>query len=172
MNCEDFGQRMHEQLDQRLPLESDGVLWDHAERCGSCRAQMEAWQRIAPLVRCDVSPDLTASDRRRRTTSVVAATAVVGLAAGFLIAFTGIPPAQEPEQPTMVDSSPTQSLALLTQPVPELDPASWWRSVQDRDWVGQTMPTVQSVKEGVAPLGRTLMRAVTILTVGDQDQTS
>jgi hypothetical protein len=44
--------------------------------------------------------------------------------------------------------------------------------VQRRDWVGNTMPTVRTVQEGVAPLGRTLMRAVTILTLGAREQTS
>ena len=103
---------------------------------------------------------------------LIAATVVVGLAAGFLIAFTGFPTPDEAAQPTMVETPTSPSSSLLAQTVPELDPAGWWRSVQDRDWVGQTMPTVQSVKEGVAPLGRTLMRAVTILTIGGQDQTS
>ena len=54
----------------------------------------------------------------------------------------------------------------------DMDPALWWRSVQDRDWVGQTMPMVKSVQEGVAPIGRSLMRAVTMLTIGGRDQTS
>jgi hypothetical protein len=59
---------------------------------------------------------------------------------------------------------------------------SWWKGIQgsewvDRDWIQQnwvnrTMPTVRSMQEGVAPLGRTLMRAVTILTLGGRDQTS
>jgi hypothetical protein len=61
---------------------------------------------------------------------------------------------------------------VLAQVTGELDPAGWWRSVQDRDWVSQTMPAVQSVKQGVAPIGRSLMRAVTILTTGGYDQTS
>lgn len=61
---------------------------------------------------------------------------------------------------------------VLAQVTGELDPAGWWRSVQDRDWVGQTMPAVQSVKQGVAPIGRSLLRAVTILTTSGHDQTS
>lgn len=172
MNCDDFGQRMHQQLDHRLPLESDDSLWHHAENCDSCRAQMEAWQRIAPLVGREVAAAPALESGARGTKMLIAATVVVGLAAGFLIAFTGFPTPDEAAQPTMVETPTSPSSSLLAQTVPELDPAGWWRSVQDRDWVGQTMPTVQSVKEGVAPLGRTLMRAVTILTIGGQDQTS
>lgn len=48
----------------------------------------------------------------------------------------------------------------------DLDPAIWWQGVRNRDWVGHTMPAIESVQRGVAPLGRTLIRAVTILTTG------
>lgn len=65
-----------------------------------------------------------------------------------------------------------QAATVLAQATGEVDPTLWWRRVQDRDWVGQTMPTVRSLREGVAPLGRSLMRAVTILTIGGRDQTS
>ena len=177
MNCDDFGQRLHERLDHRLSLRGDRVLCQHAERCESCRTQMDVWEQISPLI--GPTPDRqtlqnsvvqkSQGDCRRVLMTVSWFT---GLAAIFLLAFSGIRDANESAQPTMEESSPNTALPLLAQTAEDLDPAMWWRSVQDRDWVGQTMPTVRSVKEGVAPLGRTLMRAVTILTIGGQDQTS
>ncbi|MGI9470993.1 MAG: hypothetical protein ACR2NZ_05650 [Rubripirellula sp.] len=172
MNCDDFSQRMHEQLDHRMPLEGDPELWQHADRCESCKAQIEAWQQIAPLVGRESEFRPSVRGRERRKNVLLAGTVAAGLAAGFLFAFSGIPAPEKSAQPTMAESLPAPSSPLLAQTSGELDPASWWRSVQDRDWVGQTMPAVRSVKEGVAPLGRTLMRAVTILTIGGQDQTS
>jgi hypothetical protein len=56
----------------------------------------------------------------------------------------------------------------LARVASETDPTDWWNSVQDRDWLGQTMPTVNSVREGVAPIGRSLLRAVTILAGGSE----
>ena len=50
--------------------------------------------------------------------------------------------------------------------------AKWWNDVQPASWVNQTMPTVRSVKQGVAPIGRTIVRAMTLLTVGGGNPTS
>ena len=55
---------------------------------------------------------------------------------------------------------------------PSLDALEWWASVRERDWMAETMPAVRSVQQGVAPLGRSLLQAVTVLTVGDPGQTS
>ena len=56
--------------------------------------------------------------------------------------------------------------------VADTDPTDWWRRVHGRDWFGETMPVVRSVGEGVAPLGRSLLQAVTILTIGGGDRTT
>jgi hypothetical protein len=104
---------------------------------------------------------------------------LAGIAAAMLIAVTSFWYAPDPAA-VIVDSgaSEVDSVGIddhqivLAQATGELDPALWWRSVQDRDWVGQTMPAVQSVKDGVAPIGRSLIRAVTILTMGGHNQTS
>ena len=50
MNCEEFGQRMHQCLDQRLPIDADDQLSLHALQCESCRAQMHAWCQIATIM--------------------------------------------------------------------------------------------------------------------------
>ena len=52
------------------------------------------------------------------------------------------------------------------------DPAAWFQDVQQRDWLGQTMPTVESFRDGVAPIGRSLLRAVTILTTSGHGRPS
>ncbi len=57
-----------------------------------------------------------------------------------------------------------------------IDPSSWWQNVQERDWINRTLdntkPTVESMRNGVAPLGRSLVIAVTLLTRIGGDQTS
>ncbi|MEM9586780.1 MAG: hypothetical protein AAGA03_05830 [Planctomycetota bacterium] len=40
----------------------------------------------------------------------------------------------------------------------------WWARLSEASWLDQTMPTVRRVGEGVAPLGRSLLQAVSILT--------
>lgn len=42
-------------------------------------------------------------------------------------------------------------------------PTQWWMSVAEDDWVTETMPAVDSMREGVAPIGRSMRRAMTIL---------
>jgi hypothetical protein len=80
-------------------------------------------------------------------------------------------PAEHSQDGADIDQA-TAGSGLLAANQLNVDPVGWWRDVQDRDWVSQTMPTVRSMQEGVAPLGRTLMRAMTILTTGGRDQTS
>ena len=92
------------------------------------------------------------------------------IAAVILFAVVGFLPTKPANQPIIAGAS--ASSAALVQTPGELDPVLWWQSVQDRDWVQETMPTVRSVRQGVAPLGRTLVRAVTILTIGGEGQTS
>jgi hypothetical protein len=41
-----------------------------------------------------------------------------------------------------------------------------WSRVQHRDWIDQSMPTVRKVGQSVAPLGRSIRKAVSLLTVG------
>lgn len=44
----------------------------------------------------------------------------------------------------------------------------WLREVADRQWLDQTLPAVRSVRDGVAPLGRTLLQAMALLTSGQR----
>jgi len=169
MNCDEFAQRMHQRLDDRLSLASDGELRRHACQCPSCRAELHAWRRIAsvmPVSSGDVRPTLI-GNRYVRTVSAIA-----GLAAAILFALVVVGNVED-SRTTAIDSAAVDDHeTALAQQTSELDPALWWRDVQDRDWVRQTMPAVRSVQQSVAPIGRSLMRAVTILTVGGREQTS
>ena len=174
MQCEDFLERMHERLDQRLSLGADPDLVCHAVNCDDCRSQMQIWIEIAPLVESD-SKDFSESPEfdpgfAAKAYRVIPPTLTAGLAVAILFVVVGIYPTKSASKPIIGDVS--ASSGTLAQATGELDPVVWWRSVQDRDWVEETMPTVRSVGKGVAPLGRTLVRAVTILTIGGEGRAS
>lgn len=157
MNCDEFDDRLQQALDDRASPRSDPDLSRHADRCAACRHQLQAWERIAAVI--PVHPRV--SRRRSRL--------VATLAAGILIAvvvrgFTSTEPANGTGD--LEIETPTDLAAA------QVDPSGWWRQVQDRDWVAQTMPAVRSVREGVAPLGRSLLQAVTLLTTGSGDRTT
>ncbi len=171
MRCEEFLEHLHERLDQRLPLESDRNLTQHAASCEECWSEMRVWLEIAPLLKSDdmecAKVDVASSSQRYRAIPPILTAA---LAVAILIAVVGFSPTKSDSKPILSDA--TASSDTLAQATGELDPVLWWRSVQDRDWVEETMPTVRSVRQGVAPLGRTLVRAVTILTIGGEGRTS
>ncbi|MCP4940566.1 MAG: zf-HC2 domain-containing protein [Planctomycetaceae bacterium] len=171
MRCEEFLEHLHERLDQRLPLESDRNLKQHAANCEECWSELRVWLEIAPLLKSDhtecAEVDIASSSKRYRALPPILTAA---LAVAILIAVVGISPTKSNSKPILSDV--TASSDTLAQATGELDPVLWWRSVQDRDWVEETMPTVRSVRQGVAPLGRTLVRAVTILTIGGEGRTS
>ncbi|MDC0288799.1 hypothetical protein OAL01_05050 [Rubripirellula sp.] len=132
---------------------------------------MRIWLEIAPLFESDRNQcakiDNVSSSKGYRAIPPMLTAA---LAIAILIAVVGISPTKSNSKPILSDVS--ASSGTLAQATGELDPVVWWRSVQDRDWVEETMPTVRSVRQGVAPLGRTLVRAVTILTIGGEGRTS
>ncbi len=169
MKCDEFGRRMHQRLDDRWSLERDDELCRHARDCESCRWQFQAWCQIASIMPANSLPARIDTPRKVFFRSAVA---VAGLAAAFLCMVTMVPSGQDTLPPRVDSASVEHDPAVLVQTAGELDPALWWQSVQNRDWVGQTMPAFQSVRDGVAPIGRSLMRAVTILTTGGGEQTS
>jgi len=174
MQCEDFLELMQERLDQRVTLGADPDLVRHAVNCDDCRSQMQIWSEIAPLVKSEFH-DLSESSEfdsgfAAKGYRVIPPMLTAGLAVAILIAVLGIYPTKSASKPIIGEVSASSD--TLAQATGELDPVVWWRSVQDRDWVEETMPTVRSVGKGVAPLGRTLVRAVTILTIGGEGRTS
>lgn len=168
MNCHRFEQRMNELLDQRLPLESDSLIQSHLQQCPSCRDRLLTWQPIGELYA--QSPSHRTSISSRLVVSALAAGIIFALVVPFGLLRHGddptamLPPVVAPE--AEVDIAATE----LPSPVADLDDAvdshQWWRNVQPGDWIAQTMPTVRSVQEGVAPIGRSFMQAVNLLTLG------
>lgn len=160
ISCNEFHVRLQEQLDKRLPPESDSRLKHHADRCWECRQQLRTWQQIAGVI----------PDRRRRGYRRSTVAGGLAAAAGLLILFRPDPTMIDPNRgapPSAVEPS-----GMVASHSPGSEPHVWWQRVQGQEWVAQTMPAVRSVRDGVAPLGRSLMQAVTILTVGPGDQTT
>ena len=171
MRCEEFLEHLHDRLDRRLPLGLDPTLEQHAANCEECWSEMRVWLEIGPLLESGHSGragvHITPSSNGY---SVLPPMLMAVLAVAILISVVGISPTKSNSKPILRDGS--ASSGTLTQATAELDPLVWWQSVQDRDWVEETMPTVRSVRKGVAPLGRTLVRAVTILTIGAEGRAS
>jgi hypothetical protein len=161
MKCQEFSQRLQQTLDDRSDLGSDWQLQQHAQQCPQCREQWQAWQQIASVMQPAVDT-VSSSDRPRRTWRPVAT--VAALAAAVLLAVLWQYSAASPELPA--GGGDPVGVTLLPGQADPVDPADWWRHVQRRDWMAQTMPAVRSVRDGVAPLGRSLLQAVTLLTTG------
>ena len=188
MNCEHFHQRMHLRLDDRLSLDSDPELIRHAEVCTDCGSQLHAWRSIESVLgpaligpaltgRSMIGPSMIgpavnygtsqpAKVDRRKVYSALAVAGLLFLAVGFV----GSKLFDIADQVALSDSTTAPAAPIDIQA--SLDAAEWWATIRDRDWLAQTMPAVRSVQKGVAPLGRSLIQAVTILTVGDPSQTS
>ncbi len=178
MNCTEFESRLQQRLDQRLPLESDPFLQQHADRCDACRGQLETWRKIDSVVTPSSQSGTPETDKRRRTAALSALAATILLALVWQVAR----PSSDPRESQRLVSNDPKPVAVAQPnrptsagPAEQLyakDPAGWWRGVQSQDWVAQTMPAVRSLREGVAPLRRSLIQAVTILTIGGGDQHS
>ena len=179
MNCSDFDRRMHQRLDNRWPLETDDELCQHAEECDHCRGLMETWSAVAQVLPAE--PKLERAIRRGKEDSR-SLLAIVAVAAAILWMVSMAPHVDDSVSPRTVavvePTKPTPPAALTANPAlaqtdaDQVDLTLWWQNMQNKDWVGQTMPAVRSVQEGVAPIGRSLRRAVTILTTGGGAQTS
>ncbi|TWU57485.1 hypothetical protein [Rubripirellula reticaptiva] len=172
--CAQFEQRMHERLDQRRPLSADAVLTSHADHCARCQQTLDAWRSIDLALPSPRPAANSASVLRPQSLSTSQTSSLslawIALAAMVLATMTGLAfYSNQPVAPTAQAYVPAVPNELLEH----ADPVAWWNEARDRDWISQTMPTVRSVREGVAPLGRSLIRAVTILTTGTGDgQTS
>jgi hypothetical protein len=171
MTCDEFARRMNAVLDCRRSPDADGPLRQHADACPSCGARLKAWRRITAVLPVGRQPDAAetlAPPPARRPVAI--SLAVLAAVIWFVAAIHGSRSASVGRVALESQRGEPHDTALA-QGHGELNPALWWRRVQDRDWIGQTMPAVDSVRQGVAPLGRSLRRAVTILTVG-HEQTS
>ncbi|TWU41986.1 anti-sigma factor family protein [Novipirellula artificiosorum] len=196
MNCDDFMERLQQRIDDRLSIDEDVPLQRHAQRCDVCRGQLFAWQQITRVLPVVISPTrhpvVTFAQRL--------AVSVAMIAAAVMFAFFVMTSPPEPISFAKAATNPAKAqpaplaasvradrstdavrsefnhstLTSVSEPreVPSASRNPWLQTVQNRNWIEQTMPTVQSFGRGVAPLGRSLLRAVTILTTSGQGQPS
>jgi hypothetical protein len=167
MNCNEFEGRMQRLIDEGLSLIHDDQLSSHAASCPQCDQQIRLWQQIDSVL-LDVPCVPEVKLRPLATGGRAAASILSAVAAVLLLVF--LLPHPEGEQiaktTALAQREPDEELAAL------VDPADWWRNMRAKDWIGQTMPAVHSVRDGVAPLGRSLLQAVAILTTGAGESTS
>ena len=80
-----------------------------------------------------------------------------------------IPPEPEAlrELSRIESESPDQNPPVTVEPAGQLvwQSSRWWTAVSDDQWVSQTIPAVTSVRLGVAPIGRSMKRALSILMI-------
>ncbi len=177
MNCHEFNERLQRRLDDRVRPETDRELVRHTEQCDGCRGQLSAWGRVSSLMTTSPKPvhPLPTSRWPNRQVGWAASglVAAVILMIVATIDFKEASPTPHGQVEAIAQAEPIDGRErVLAATAMDVDPAQWWQQVQGHDWVSQTMPTVRSMQDGVAPLGRTLMRAMTILTTGGSDPTS
>jgi len=169
---------MQARLDDRSVLDDDLQMIEHSLECVDCGAQLNVWRSIELAIGSPAvgQAPLQPSTNRSRA-GIIAA-----VAASALIAFSFVgrdhlevvdPLVQAPLVSASTTGLQTEAVDLAaTDLAAALQAAQWWETVRQTDWIGRTMPTVRSVQDGVAPLGLSLIQAVTILTMGDPNQTS
>lgn len=180
-DCDQFADRLQRLLDQRADVAEDAWLKSHAQDCQQCEMDWEVWASIDQTLNLNESLEDTnapaethrlAPIRTKRilsTPSMVAASLVV-FALGTVWAVRSSDPSLGNRAPTVAKSDPHAS------PGGQGDIAMFAKNLGDGDLVldhnqliDHTMPTVRNVGQGVAPLGRSLRQAVTILTVGGKE---
>ena len=181
MRCEDFTEWLQQSLDDRADLAMPPEINDHVVRCESCRGQMNAWNQISTILPVD-RPPIMATD----TTSAPRANLVLWIGAVAALILVGFFAAQRlpSEGSAIAQAEPISKIEPVTTIADDatndtrtvsslnVDPASLWQEIQSRDWVAQSMPTVESVRDTFAPMGRSLVQAMTILATGGRDQPS
>ncbi len=188
MDCQTFSQRLHHRLDRRESLGGDPDMQRHAEGCSACRDQLRTWLRIEEALpaQCEVDgparmdparkdmerPHAAPSPLRRPGLAGRSSSWAAGLAAALLIGVllrgdSDVPPPGDVR--VVVDSAggdPVAAESIDRRFTAGADPSPWIRDLTERKWIDETMPAMRSVRDGVAPLGRSLLQAVTILSHG------
>jgi len=184
MNCQQFTDALNECLDRRVSPGCDRRLQRHAEHCGVCRDQLETWGRIeTALAPRNPSPAVLAADRcqrggrgswpdargRRRGREFHITFAAASLAAVLVITLAWPDGAPRAEPPAAGPRSLAAASAGADRPLragPALVAEQWWQRLGGQEWVDRTVPAMRSVRDGVAPLGRSFIQAVAILAGG------
>ncbi|TWU41527.1 hypothetical protein Q31b_29760 [Novipirellula aureliae] len=208
MNCDDFLERLQDQIDRRQPIDQDRPLLNHAAHCDLCRGQLFAWQQINQIMPTATKPATMSATNPaiEKPTPLIGRLAMSAamIAAAVMFAFSVMTSSSEPSasnrgfrtfpKPTALaagsvenhSAEPAARVAgsvtghfnrleaadVLATRDPAIDASQWIRSVRERQWIDETMPTVHSLRDGVAPLGRSLIRAVTILTTSSAERPS
>lgn len=168
MNCDCFNDRFHALLDDHQPVCDDPLIQSHSRQCESCRQKLLIWGQIESL---RPTPPTKSWVSKSAWLAVPAAIAAVVLGMVLLV-----PSDRSPTATTTASvgslgnsgSSPGNGIAerQANAERDRLDPNEWWQSVEPSDWMTQTMPTVRTVRESVAPLSRSFRQAVDLLTFG------
>ena len=175
MNCDDFNDWLQEQLDQRHNFVVSKSAGKHLRQCPVCRQQLDAWQQIASILPAEhVLQTIDASQFQQRrlhygwvAAASAAAICLMIFGASLLLSNVGENKTRSLAKIEINRTSEYNDLSSAS-----IDASRWWDTVRQRDWIGQTMPTVKSMRDGVAPLGRSLVQAVSLLTYSGGDQTS
>ncbi|MCO8124198.1 hypothetical protein NHH03_20815 [Stieleria sp. TO1_6] len=188
MRCEQFQQRMDQLLDQRRELRGDRPLHQHAQRCAECQRRLDLWCKInQALAFQDPEADSAAGSvtpvavrHRQRIVHRIATAAAILVAslAGWMavsdsssqkiaspVELAQPIAAQQPGHSGSLIDAETDSVAAGQPSELARQSQQWWDVVQDDSWVDRTIPAVNSVRYGVAPIGRTMRRAFTILMI-------
>ncbi len=75
---------------------------------------------------------------------------------------------QDPGSPVPVkiaQGHPQDQQSRPQASVISLQTSQWWSAVSDEPWVHHTLPAVNSVRIGVAPIGRSMKQAIAILMI-------
>ena len=189
LSCEQFRRRMDELLDDRRDAATDAVLRNHADDCSTCRDALRLWSQVDLVFsghadRQDPPPVRPAAisntlSPQAKTALTLAAAVLLLLGLGRLISLSSQPEnriiasAELPESSgamaplrsggdeTSSTDSPDQELANAEDPA--WRSGNWWIAVADDRWVQHTLPAVDSVRQSVAPIGRSMKQAIAIL---------
>ncbi len=166
MTCDEFSELLQEEIDNRHPIEQCTRLVEHCHRCKNCHQQFDTWRLIESAI------TLPSQQKHRRSRPVASFT--LATSALLLISIGMFKRSNEhsPEVHHIASASQALRPPALDARERKDDPIVWIQGVHERYWVEQTMPTVSSFRAGVAPMGRSLLKAVTILTTTQGGQTT
>jgi len=152
-------------MDHRLPIDTDPALGRHAARCPRCQLDYSVGLQIQAH---DVALPAEPSKNRRRRVVVASVAALLGF---FVIGF------WPPGGPDTTPRPAPEAIASADRPGGPTDgptPSDLlaWTEIDPSDWVGRTMPAVRSVRRSVAPVGRSFLKAVVLLTSATVGETT
>ncbi|TWT71206.1 hypothetical protein [Crateriforma conspicua] len=217
IRCEQFQQRLDDQMDRRQPVHQDSQLIEHAKHCSTCAVNLSvarSIQQMEPATTANhpsAAPSSEHHNTRNHSTKPfsIAWASAACVAIGLMIYAWPDPASPSvqtagrsetqanryakailPKEPALVETSdPTSPIDRITNTDPGLPQsvlsdqwlagsptpspsASAWQQWRPDMWVGQTMPVVRSVRSSVAPVGRSLLKAMALLTSDRAGETS